>query len=117
MKNHGIYALVCIALLVTLLTGCANTARDYDNGVNGNGTYSPDPNSGIVTDTDGMIDDVNNRNDIVDRPVTDGTKTDRNIANGLDRAGNAVKNGVNRVGNAIENGVNDLTGNQPATTR
>ena len=117
MKHHGSYALVCVSLLATLLTGCAKSAEDYGNGVNGNGTYAPDPNSGIVTDNDGMIDDVNNRNDIVDRPVTDRTKTDRNNNTGLERAGHAVRNGVNRVGNAIENGVDDLTGNQPATTR
>lgn len=117
MKNHGIYALVCVAMLATLLTGCANTAGDYGTGVNGNGTYAPDPNSGIVTDNDGLIDDINNGNDMVNRPVTDQTKTDRNNNNGLERAGNAVRNGANRVGNAIENGVNDLTGNQPMTTR
>lgn len=116
MKNRGIYALACTAMLATLLTGCANTAEDYGNGVNGNGTYAPDPNSGIVTDTDGLIDDVNNRNDIVDRPVTDRTKTDRNN-NMLDRAGNAVRNGVDRVGNAVENSVNDLTGGRTTTAR
>jgi len=117
MKNHVFYALVCVAMLATLLTGCAKSAEDYGNGVNGNGSYSPDPNSGIVTDTDGMIDDANDRNDMVNRPVTDRTKTDRNNDTGLERAGNAVRNGVDRVGNAIENGVNDLTGNQPNTVR
>lgn len=116
MKKHGTYALICVALLATLLTGCANKA-DYNTGMYGNGTNAPDPNSGIVTDTDGMIDDVNDRNDIVNRPVTDSTKTDRNNTTGLDRAGNAVRNGVDRVGNAIENGVNDLTGNMSTNAR
>lgn len=116
MKKHGITALACTAMLAALLTGCANTAEDYGNGVNRNGSYAPDANSGIVTDTDGMIDDVNNSNDIVDRPVTDGTKTDRNN-NALDRAGNAVRNGIDRVGNAVEDGVNDLTGGRMSTAR
>ena len=40
MKHHGIYALVCVSLLATLLTGCAKSAEDYGNGVNGNGTYA-----------------------------------------------------------------------------
>ena len=114
MKHHGIYALVCVAMLATLMTGCSKSARDYNAGVNGDGTYAPDANSGIVTDTDGMIND---RNDLTNRPVTDGTKTDRNTDNALNRAGNAVRNGVDRVGNAIEDGVNDLTENRPATTR
>lgn len=113
MKKHGTYALICAALLATLLTGCANKA-DYNTGVNGNGANAPDPNSGIVTDNNGLIGDVNDRNDLVNRPVTDSTKTDRNA---LDRAGSAVRNGVDRVGNAIENGVNDLTGNQSTTAR
>lgn len=116
MKKHGTYALICAAMLATLLTGCANKA-DYNTGVNGNGAAAPDPNSGIVTDNNGMIGDENDRNDLVNRPVTDSTKTGRNVANDLDRAGNAVRNGVDRVGNAIENGMNDLTGNQSTTAR
>lgn len=116
MKNRGIYALACTALLATLLTGCANTAEDYNTGrVNGNGSYAPDVNSGIVTDTDGMIDDVNDRNDMVNRPVTDNAKT--NVGNAVNNAGNALKNGADRVEDAIEDGVNDLTGNRTARTR
>lgn len=118
MKKNGIYVALCLVLMLTLLTGCGGNNANKDNNTTNTdmtGDKAPDTNSGIVTDTDGIIDDHNDTSHRNDVPVTDDIMTDAN--NGLHDAGNAVGDVGNAVGNAvegtgraIERGVNDMTG-------
>ena len=94
-----ITVLVCLVFVLSVMTGCGNSA---ENDVRpGNDINRPGVNDNVDMGNDGIIGEGKDPS-ITDHPVTD------EVENGVDNAGDAVRRGMDSIGNAARNAVDDM---------